>query len=216
MSSKDDDVIKDGEKVVVPMQFMDSAWHQPGFRRLAPAARTSLADRRRQAYQDYEDWLVVQYKDEYANPACRARSDGPATGYGSGELCGAKVGDPCTRNGWPGVLVHGQNGELVCRIKRLASGRDAVCDDCEGTGECPTCSGTGVARGTGWLTEPDEDIESFVEAATRGATTHHESNVRRDVPDTKTVDELRVKHSANMQKIYADSDRELSEQWRKK
>ena len=206
-----DEVLKDGQKLVVKMVAMDSAYHRPGVRSLTPQVRdaSGLAAARIRAYDEYEHDLVNAWRgrDEYANPGWSGRS---------GELRGSKVGDPCTKNGWRGVLVRGEDGELVCRIKRPASGRDAVSDDCEGTVECPTCSGTGVARGTGWLTEPDEDIESFVEAATRGTTTHHESNVRRDVLDIKTVDRLRAKHAANMQKIYADSDRELSEQWRKK
>jgi hypothetical protein len=48
-----------------------------------------------------------------------------------------------------------------------------------------TCGGTGVARGAGSLTEPDEEIEGLIE-------------------------------DENMQTIYADSDREVTEAWRKK
>ena len=115
----------------------------------------------------------------------------PPTGEGSHEFVGEREGDPCTRNGWPGVLRRNGDGELYCEIGR----RDAAtpnkddkktCPDCDGDGEidgeeCETCGGTG-----------EVDTAS----------------------DRRTVDQVAREHRQMMAKLYAQRDAELSEQWR--
>ena len=243
---KDEDVLADGARLRVPLQFMDS-WHRPGYRQMTDGAKrvSGVAALRDASYRDYQNWATNAWRghDEYASPIGANASDDPTTGFGSRGPRGSKEGDPCTRNGWPGNLVRGPDGQLFCQINRPDGGRDADFpkrklkrgkygqeegeEEFEEDGLCPTCNGSGIApghrqtdcadgRGPGWSNEPSEHLEALVEQAVRRATTHHESNLRTDVPGAKTLDGLRARHAANMQKIYADSDCELSEQWRKK
>jgi hypothetical protein len=94
---------------------------------------------------------------------------------------------------------------------------------------CPTCKGVGTV---GWhhhdpadLDDLDDDeaagylergMQEFqINKAVKEATTNHEGSVRRDVPDARSVQQLRAQHAKQMDKLYADSDAALREAWRK-
>jgi hypothetical protein len=203
MSNKDDDIVADGDRVKVPLMMMDSAWHRPGPRQLTPQVRARLADQRRQAYQDYDDYITNQWRDEYANPAWSGRR--------SGEFRGSKEGDPCMKNGWPGTLVRGADGELVCQIPSRADAdfldqrrkkqlrnqfnQEVGTEELEQDGTCPLCGRGG-----------DDDDNGSVNEALRRTSTHHESSVRQDVPDQRTSDR---------QRAYDQYDAELANAWRR-
>lgn len=188
----DDEVIQDQQSVRVPLTMMDAAdaaFHRPGPRQLTQKVRdtTGINDARRRAYRDYENWLVNQYKDEFANP-------------------GERDAD-CPRR----------------KIKRNRFGQEERTEEqFEDTGVCPTCNGSGIAPGarqTGWMyygeKNGDEDDDDEVDRSVHRTSTHHESSPPQRF-DRMTVDQLRKQHADKMSKIYADSDRKLSEQWRKR
>ena len=51
----------------------------------------------------------------------RGRSS-EVTGQGERGQGGSQIGSPCTRDGWPGVLRRGSDGELFCNIGRKVDG----------------------------------------------------------------------------------------------
>jgi hypothetical protein len=201
--NKDDDIVQDGGKVKVPMFAMDAAWHRPGPRQFTKGVRDSsgLQAERIRAYDAYTDYITNAWRgrDEYKNPGWSGRS---------GELRGSVEGDPCTKNGWQGTLVRGADGELVCQIPSRADAdfldqrrkkqlrnqfnqEVGTEEEVEQDGACPLCGRGG----------DDDDNNSSVNAALRSASTHHESSVRQDVPDSKT-------------KAYDEYDHELANAWR--
>jgi hypothetical protein len=203
--NKDDDIVQDGGKVTVPMLMMDSAWHRPGYRQQPKALRdaSGAAEHRRQAYQDYDDYITNQWRDEYKNPAWRGQS---------GEIRGSKEGDPCTRNGWRGTLVLGADGKLTCQIPTRADAdfldqrrkkqlrnqfsQEVGTEELEQDGTCPLCGRGG----------DDDDDNGSVNEEVRRTSTHHEGSVRQDVPDHR---------SSDRQRAYDQYDHELANAWRR-
>ena len=124
-SKKDDDVLKDGERLVVKLAMMDSTsnFHQPGYRKPAARDAASFNADRESAYREYHDRLVNSWKHD----------DTPITGVGTHNMrdevgsnapFGAHpyrpeaVGSACSIDGWPGRLVEAtQGGErwLICK-----------------------------------------------------------------------------------------------------
>jgi hypothetical protein len=113
----DDNILKDGERLRVPMTLMDGiqqavareslrvtdgagktvGLHRPGFRLSATDARSTDLD----VYAEYEKFLV----DSWKTPSI--------TGAGERGQVGAREGDLCTIDGRPGHLKK-VNGELSC------------------------------------------------------------------------------------------------------
>ena len=73
---------------------------------------TAARDAKRQAYADYDRRLA----DEYRSPLGGNSTDKPETGFGSAGPKGSKVGDPCSKDGYPGTIQQAPDGGLYCSI----------------------------------------------------------------------------------------------------
>jgi hypothetical protein len=135
-------------------QMRDAYMHRPGFRTsgqsFRPMSDSAGRDAKIAAYRDYERRVTSGYRNPDPPPI------------------GSRVGDPCTLNGWPGTLVEGEDGKVVCQISGRADAalpirplpkwkgaeeeeeeedrdednrdrHDSVCDGCSGSGRCPGC-----------------------------------------------------------------------------
>ena len=140
----DDEVIEDGGRVTVPLTMMDAIdaaypprlvkdakLHRPGFRPQDGYASTRAL--REKAYADYEQQICDAWQGDATKGFKNVLSGGGVTsgfenvlggsgtdkntGFGESGQRGSVAGDPCTLNGWPGKLVQGEGGKLVCRIE---------------------------------------------------------------------------------------------------
>jgi hypothetical protein len=169
-------ICRDGGKIRVPMTALDHAMHRalddecrqlidaalrrPGPRYQTQQARDASFNVRQAAYAAYE----ARLRDEYKNSIGGNASNDPATGFGSSGPRGSREGDACTKNGFPGRLVRGKNGELVCQIpagrgdalsKRIQKygprgeeeGYEVEEEDGLGIGTCSRCNGSGIEPG---------------------------------------------------------------------
>jgi hypothetical protein len=123
-------VLRDGAKLTVPLQVRDAMrkrghlhdghgnppGHRPGF---VMTDNTEAKRRLDEAYRAYEDDLTSAYL---------------TTGEGSKGPIGQRVGDPCTKDGWPGHLKM-VNGKMQCVPDRQnfngSNGDDEDDDDME-------------------------------------------------------------------------------------
>jgi hypothetical protein len=187
----DDRILKDGERLRVPLTMMDSmdpiqkavarsvhvtdaqggtaGLHRPGFRL---PVHDAGADERELAYDQYRRALCDAYKNP--NPS---------------------FGEQCVRD-------------------RADAAAERICPDCDGSGrdadggesDCPTCWGTGVVEAS---------YEESAETAERNASTHHEGLRRnRRRVDSRSVQQAMQDHAARMEELYAARDRELAQAWR--
>lgn len=140
-------------------------------------ARNRIAD----AYAEYDRMKA----DEYKNPNA-GKGDPPDTG--THELQGSKPGQPCTRNGFAGVLKRGPDGELFCQIPRGRDSRPAM-----------------AAYARRQEEKPDEEEKEPEEEA------GEERTVRRDVPDQQKLQKMLDQKNKAMDAFHATE----SEQFRK-
>ena len=177
--------------------------NQPGFR---VADAPINAQDRAAAYRAYEDDLTNAWKGNVGS----SRGTPPPGAY---PYSAAAEGTACTINGRPGRLTKAGEG-LVCepttKDARTSDQGTMTCPDCGGNGiqaghACPRCGGTGEV-------DTDNDEEEYED--------------RRQVDSGKgitagsgghmTLDQMRASHQQNMDRIYADHERELREAWRGK
>ena len=77
--------------------------------------------------QEYRDSRVI-VETAYADAEAANRDAWKGEAF-TGQR-GSKVGDPCTKDGWPGFLAINDDGELYCEISPHAPGAsDAAFDD---------------------------------------------------------------------------------------
>jgi hypothetical protein len=175
--------------------------NKPGFRILdSPLNRQAVND----AYRAYEDDLTNAWRN---NPPTGSGSSGPRGVVSSNPPPGAYPYSPaaegaaCTVDGRSGRLVR-QGNWLVCNptTDARASDGEMTCPDCDGDGEidgeeCPRCEGSG---------EIDTDDDEY-----------EKSEDRRSVDRRRmTIDEMRVNHARNMNRIYDQITHELQNAWR--
>jgi hypothetical protein len=223
-------ILKDGVRVRVPMQMRDSAnrftdgrsfWdahrdslqvtdiralggtegNKPGFRILDSAAnRQAIND----AYRQYNDDLTNAWKTPPTGVGSQGARGSPSSNPppGAYPYSAAAEGAACTVNGRPGRLVRAGNS-LVCQpTTEDARARDdsKECPFCEGTGEidgehCLRCGGSG-------------EIDTDDEEETADAATATKSD------RTLSLDQMRVNHARNMNRIYDQIMCELQNAWR--
>jgi hypothetical protein len=197
----------------------DAGLHRPGARVLAND------DLRRGHVRDMAE--IYSRFDAEKSQEFRGDPGGAYYQGGSGELRGSRPGDPCTLNGYPGTLVE-EDGKLVCRITGRTDGAAMSAyarrqeeeeeseeeedrrnreDDPDDRDDCQD----GVKKKQ--LRDPygrEAGTEEVVEETQAG----EERNVRRDVPDRKSLDQLRRDHAAEMQREYAARDAASSQAWK--
>ncbi len=140
------------------------------------------------------------------------------TGFGSGQVRAEQEGDPCTRDGYPGVLVEGEDGKLYCKI------HEYVRQDAARRLQGYDPQGREVGR---WdETEEDDEDETprrrrrrnpddiddvFNMTQTNTETTGGTSaNMPRDSLSRMVSD-----HQAKMRVLYDQLDQQTREAWRK-
>jgi hypothetical protein len=96
-----------------------SYYNKPGFRTYeqilgdsaeGKAARQRVAD----ANLEYERRVTSAYRQDNIFEENTDRFSKPPTGAGASQFIGAREGDLCTINGWPGRLRPDENGSLQC------------------------------------------------------------------------------------------------------
>ena len=109
----DDDVLRDGQRIIVPLNMADSRQREVSEHFEYLRAEDALAQHRpgpRYIVDEAVRARVEQARAEGIREMCDAWKRKPdansESGYGSGEFRGQQPGDQCTINGAPGHLNH--------------------------------------------------------------------------------------------------------------
>jgi hypothetical protein len=163
------------------------ALNKPGFRILAED--DAGAYHRARAYREYETQLC----DAWRGPVADLYD--PHVDFGERGTVAAKEGRPCTRNGFPGVLRRGSDGEMYCDISKSAGRNDAA--------DARRARKTKYdPRGRLAGTEEMEEEETDDAAA------------EKERPECAGTAQMMRDHQNKMAHIYDKLDHELSEAWR--
>jgi hypothetical protein len=203
----------------------------------APTPRHVISDAQRQA--------VLSSREEYLDSLVNAwrhppgvRDDDPITGAGEkgGFLGKQREGSPCTRDGWPGVLRRGKDGEFFCDISAKTdaaliedrersrkvkfdpqgryAGREEIEEEEEDDDEGDARRRRIVEEPDGDDDDDDEGYESAVEQIYANTATHHESTRPHVRGGDAALKKQRKDHEQKMSALYDAMDRSLSAQWR--
>ena len=122
---EDDEILRDGQSLRVRMTMIDQAMHRaidevyprtikdaahrPGFR---PLNTLQQVDAKRRAYLDYDRRVADEYRSPFGGNATTIPTPVSAV-----RVRGVRrFGDPCTKDGWPGVIKQAPDGSLYCEV----------------------------------------------------------------------------------------------------
>ncbi len=152
---------------------------------------------------------ALRLADLAASTAWVGNKANTPTGFGSGQVRAEQAGDPCTRDGYPGVLVEGEDGKLYCKIHEYVR-RDAADlllnepDDDEDEEQPPR------RRRRRGVSEAYEGMQNTTERAGGGTAGGGNS---ASMPHDSIADRQR-QHAKTMARIYQDEALALSQAWR--
>jgi hypothetical protein len=211
-------ILKDGVSVRVRMtdarrqqqQFTDarSFWDANKDRLLVTdIARVGGESGCRPGYRIFDNNLGQATKDaaygehaQYLTDAWRTldAAGETTTGFGERGAVGSQEGQPCTVDGWSGVLRRAPSGELYCDIGQAAKTPPPEFGSYDGR-KFNRYNAKGQSEG--YFEEEEDDDDEIRNGET--------------VSDRRTVDQIAYEHRVRMERIYQDHARELSEAWRK-